>query len=184
MKKIIVIASIFCFFISNQVHSQSPTVKTIFTEQKCDELIHRLSDSLMKIPGDVKKNFLKINEMTNRVTYQYINEFDKELGKPLGKEDYNILWQKAKQCINAPTNYEASYKVCPTCKGFGHTICDVCRGKASEFCTVCNATGFTLLDGKKISCVQCNGTGKRTCFKCYGSGQIICTTCSGAGFLK
>jgi hypothetical protein len=167
----------------NQVLAQTPSVKTIFTEQKCDELIHRLSDSIMNITGDVKNNFLKINEMTNRVTYQFINEFDKKSGKPFSKEDYNLLWEKAKQCINAPTNYEASYKACVTCQGFGHILCDICHGRAFSFCNTCNSTGFIMSNGNKITCTQCNGKGQLFCYRCNGNGQILCYTCGGAGFL-
>jgi hypothetical protein len=168
---------------SQNVFSQTASIKTIYTEQKCDELVHRLSDSLMQITGDVSKNYLKINEMTNRVTHQFVTEFEKELGKPVKGDDLKFLMQKSKKCINEPTKGGGT-NLCTSCLGSGYRMCEYCHGKASEPCKICNATGFILSNGYKINCVECQSTGYRNCLKCNGKGDLKCTTCNGAGHVK
>jgi len=57
----------------------------------------------MQITGIESKNYLKMNEMTNRVTIQFITEFEKDLGKPVKGEDFKFLFQKSIDCIFEPT---------------------------------------------------------------------------------
>ena len=171
-----------CITMSQNVFSQT-SIKTVYTEQKCDELVHRLSDSLMQITGDVSENYLKINEMTNRVTHQFVTEFEKELGKPVKGDDLKFLMQKSKKCINEPTKGGGT-NLCTSCLGSGYRMCEYCHGRASEPCKICNATGFTMSNGYKINCIYCQSTGYRNCLKCDGKGDLKCTTCHGTGHVK
>jgi DnaJ-class molecular chaperone len=184
MKKNLLLLLIFvCISTSQTVFSQTNSIKTVYTEQKCDELIHRLSDSLMKITGDVSENYLKINEMTNRVTHQFVSEFEKDLGKPVKGDDLKFLMQQSKKCINEPTKGGGA-NLCSSCLGSGYRMCDYCHGRASEPCKICNATGFILSNGYKIGCVQCQSTGYRNCLKCNGKADLKCVTCNGTGHVK
>jgi len=184
MKKRILLFLVFLgISISQIVFSQSSIIKTVYTEQKCDELVHRLSDSLMQITGDVSENYLKINEMTNRVTHQFVTEFEKDLGKPVVGDDLKFLMQKSKKCINEPTKKRGA-NLCSSCLGSGYRMCEYCHGKASEPCKICNATGFILSNGYKINCIECQSTGYRNCLKCGGKGDLKCTTCNGSGHVK
>jgi molecular chaperone DnaJ len=68
--------------------------------------------------------------------------------------------------------------------------------KSFTQCTVCNGSGSET--NRKISCINCAGTGhvtqaqgffriQSTCSRCHGSGQIIekpCSTCAGEGRVK
>jgi hypothetical protein len=182
-RNILLVVLILAMSTTTHVFSQGPSVKTVYTEQKCDELIHRLSDSLMQITGDVSNNFLKINEMTNRVTHQFISEFEKELGKPVIGEDFKFLWEQSKKCINEPST-SAGSNLCSTCLGSGYRMCDYCHGRASEPCKICNVTGTIFSNGNKISCIECQGTGYRNCLKCKGTGDLKCNTCYGTGHTK
>ncbi len=167
---------------SQNVFSQT-SIKTVYTEQKCDELVHRLSDSLMQITGDVSENYLKINEMTNRVTHQFVTEFEKDLGRPVKGDDLKFLLQKSKNCINEPTKRGGS-NLCNSCLGSGYRMCEYCHGIGSEPCKICSATGFTMSNGYKINCIYCQSTGYRNCLKCNGKGDLKCNTCNGTGHVK
>ncbi len=184
MKKMILFSVLlFCFSISNHLFAQNATLQNVYTEQKCDELVHRLSDSLMQITGDVKANYVRINEMTNRVTHQFVAEFEKDLGKPVKGDDFKFLWQQSKKCINEPGTLGGA-NVCSSCVGSGYRMCDYCHGRASEPCKICNATGIIFSNGNKISCIQCQSTGYRNCLKCNGVGDLKCTVCNGTGHVK
>jgi hypothetical protein len=184
MKKMLFLPVLmFCFSISNHLFSQTTSIQSLYTEQKCDELVHRLSDSLMQITGDVRSNYGKINEMTNRVTFQFVTEFEKDLGKPVKGEDFKFLMQQSKKCINEPSAGGGS-NLCSSCLGSGYRMCDYCHGRASEPCKICNATGIIFSNGNKIGCVQCQSTGYRNCLKCKGQGDLRCTICFGTGHVK
>jgi hypothetical protein len=182
-KTILLIILLFSFSISNQLFSQSPSINAVYTAQKCDELVHRLSDSLMQITGDVSNNYLKINEMTNRVTHQFVTEFEKELGKPVTGDDFKFLWQQSTKCINEPST-AAGFNLCSSCLGSGYRMCDYCHGRASEPCKICNATGIIFYNGNKIGCIECQSTGYRNCLKCNGKGDLKCNSCYGMGHMK
>lgn len=184
MKKIILLTVLVCSFSAfHHLMAQGPSIKSVYTEQKCDELIHRLSDSLMQITGDVNANYVRINEMTNRVTHQFVADFAKDLGKPIKGEDYKFLWQQSKKCINEPGKSNAA-NLCSSCVGSGYRMCDYCHGRASEPCKICNATGTLFSNGNKLNCIECQGTGYRNCLKCNGVGDLKCTVCYGTGHVK
>jgi len=170
--------------IFQNVFSQDVSIQTIYTEQKCDELVHRLTDSLMQITGDVSENYLKINEMTNRVTIQFITEFEKDLGKPVKGDDFKFLFQKSKECINEPTKAEKSSFFCSSCLGSGFSMCFYCKGRGSKACNSCHASGFIISNGKTIGCGSCRSTGYQNCQQCFGMGNLKCTVCNGTGHLK
>ena len=181
--RLLLVLLFICLLSSQNLFSQSVLVKNMYTEQKCDELIHRLSDSLMQIPGDVSENYLKINEMTNRVTHQFILEFEKDLGKPIIGDDLKYLVKQSKKCINEPSKTTGA-NVCSSCLGSGYRACEYCHGRASEPCKVCNATGTILVGGNRVPDNACNGMGYLNCLYCSGRGDLKCATCNGSGHVK
>ncbi len=186
MKKVLLLfILIICIFLRPQdAFSQDLSIKTIYTEQKCNELLHRLTDSLMQITGDVSENYLKINEMTNRVTIQFITEFEKDLGNPVKGDDFKFLFQKSKECINEPTKAEKSSIFCSSCLGSGYSMCFYCKGGASKSCNSCHGAGFLISNGKTISCSSCRSTGFLNCQQCFGMGNVKCSVCNGTGHVK
>jgi len=182
-KSLLLLLLLACLVKTQNIFAQTTSIKTVYTEQKCDELIHRLTDSLMQITGDVAKNYVKINEMTNRVAHQFINEFEKDLGHPIKGDDLKFLIQQSKKCINEPL-HGSDANLCGGCLGSGFRTCDYCHGRASEPCKSCNATGTILSNGYQLSCIPCQSSGYRNCLKCGGRGDIRCTTCNGSGHVK
>ncbi|MCX6204877.1 MAG: hypothetical protein NTZ19_01320 [Bacteroidetes bacterium] len=183
-KSVLLILMFISISTSQKVFSQTTSVKTVYTEQKCDELVHRLADSLMKISGDVSKNFMKINEMTNRVTYQFVTDFGKELGKPVSGDDFTFLWEKSKQCINGPTKFDATHKLCSLCHGSSYIACTVCKGVSDPLCKDCKGNGYVILNNVKSRCIMCQGMGFINCWACKGVGRATCTKCQGSGYEK
>lgn len=183
-KNLLLILILICIATSQKIFSQGASIKTVYTEQKCNELVHRLSDSLMQITGDVNKNFMKINEMTNRVTYKFVTDFGKELGKPVSGEDFTFLWEKSKQCINGPSKFDGTHKLCSLCNGTSYITCTICNGNPYELCKYCHGNGSLIVNNAKIRCYNCLGEGYKYCWACKGVGRSTCTKCQGAGYEK
>ena len=185
MKKVLLFFILLIYLSTSQdLFSQALSIHAVYTEHKCDELVHRLSDSLMHITGSLNENYLKINEMTNRVTHQFVTEFEKDLGKPVKGDDFKFLFQKSKECINEPIKAEKGAGLCNSCLGTGYSRCFYCKGRASNPCSSCHAAGFIYSNGKTISCTSCSSTGYQNCQQCFGMGNLKCTVCNGTGHVK
>lgn len=138
----------------------------------------------MQITGSLNENYLKINEMTNRVTHQFVTEFEKDLGKPVKGDDFKFLFQKSKEGINEPIKAEKGAGLCNSCLGTGYSRCFYCKGRASNPCSSCHAAGFIYSNGKTISCTSCSSTGYQNCQQCFGMGNLRCRSCNGTGHVK